>query len=276
MPDSNNQNKVPFFKKLSYMDYIFIGVGILLISVFVGGFLLGNSSDSDEKAEVAGDSENTQVRLYEFWGNTCPHCKKANEFLEEYVPTVEGLAWQKYEVYGDKENNKLFEEVTAELDAENVGVPFIIIGDEMINGFGEGTDEVIKNRVNYCLENDCPDSVAKIVGLAEVSSTQTVSTKDFNEGWQRDKTAATLLDLRTPEEYQADHLANSKMVDFYDPNFQSELEKLDRNQTYYIYCNSGNRSGEALEMMENMGFQTVYDLDGGIQAWMSAGLPVTS
>lgn len=281
-------NKFTFLKKFSYMDYIFTLLGIFFVGIFVAGFVISNSSSSNEESTI--QQSNAKLRIYEFWGSTCPHCKKANEFFEEYVPTVSGLEWQKYEVYNNRENNKLFEEAAKTLGQDPGGVPFIIIGDEVFGGFGEGSEDLIKDRVDYCMKNECPDSIAEIVGLPVLensfstssdtanlnqNSLQTINVQNFNAGWQKDKEEAILIDLRTPQEYQEGHLEGSKMIDFYNPNFQSELAKLDRSQTYYIYCNSGNRSGEALQMMDKMGFEKVYNLDGGIQAWLVEGLPVT-
>jgi rhodanese-related sulfurtransferase len=84
----------------------------------------------------------------------------------------------------------------------------------------------------------------------------------------------TLLDVRTQEEYDAGHLSNAKLVDYYKTKeFTTYLESLDRNGNYLIYCRSGNRSKETLKLMKEMGFSNVVDLDGGYQAWASKGLP---
>jgi rhodanese-related sulfurtransferase len=84
-----------------------------------------------------------------------------------------------------------------------------------------------------------------------------------------------ILDIRTSEEHNAGHIAGSVNIDFYEANFASELDKLAKDQTYFVYCNSGNRSGTAMVTMRELGFVDVYDLDGGIQAWYSSGFDVT-
>ena len=53
-----------------------------------------------------------------------------------------------------------------------------------------------------------------------------------------------------------------------------ELRGLDLDVPYVMYCNSGNRSGNTLPLMDSIGFAEVYELDGGIQAWFSAGQPI--
>ncbi len=84
----------------------------------------------------------------------------------------------------------------------------------------------------------------------------------------------TVIDLRTPEEYEAGHLADSTLVDFYEPDFREQIGALDPSQPYVIYCASGNRSGQAYDIMAELGFDEVYDIDGGIQAYAQAGLPI--
>ncbi len=83
-----------------------------------------------------------------------------------------------------------------------------------------------------------------------------------------------VLDVRTPEEYAEGHLDGAVLVDFYDPDFADRLSELDPEVPYLVYCRSGNRSGQTLTMMQELGFDSATDVDGGIVAWQSAGLPV--
>lgn len=87
------------------------------------------------------------------------------------------------------------------------------------------------------------------------------------EGW-------TLIDLRTNEEIAKGYIEGAVPLDFYNPDFESQLDALHKDGHYLIYCNSGNRSGTALRMMKDLGFERVTELGGGIQAWMAAELPV--
>jgi len=83
-----------------------------------------------------------------------------------------------------------------------------------------------------------------------------------------------LLDVRTPEEFDAGHLDGAIMIDFYEDDFASQIADLDRDQPYLLYCRSGNRSGQTRLIMEELGFTNVSDVDGGINAWVGAGQPV--
>ncbi|MCK4804048.1 MAG: rhodanese-like domain-containing protein [Spirochaetes bacterium] len=83
-----------------------------------------------------------------------------------------------------------------------------------------------------------------------------------------------ILDVRTEPEYKSGHIENAENIDYYLEGFKDELGELDKNKTYLIYCASGNRSGKALKIMDEMGFQKAYNVLGGIKGWKSKGLPV--
>lgn len=83
-----------------------------------------------------------------------------------------------------------------------------------------------------------------------------------------------VLDVRTPDEFADGHLEGARMIDFYSPDFADQLAELDPEASYLLYCRSGNRSGRTTEIMADLGFTDVADVDGGILAWTAAGLPV--
>ena len=80
----------------------------------------------------------------------------------------------------------------------------------------------------------------------------------------------TLIDVRTSEEYESGHLDKAQNIDFLNEElFITEIEKFDKSQPIYIYCRSGNRSGKAATLMQELGFQNIYDLEGGYLNWTS-------
>jgi len=83
-----------------------------------------------------------------------------------------------------------------------------------------------------------------------------------------------VLDVRTPAEFAEGHLANAINIDFQSGNFESEISTLDKNATYAVYCRSGNRSGQAVKVMADLGFTDLYDMDGGVIDWAAAGKPL--
>lgn len=83
----------------------------------------------------------------------------------------------------------------------------------------------------------------------------------------------TVIDVRTPGEFAAGHIEGALNIDFNGSSFRDELEKLDRDQTYLLHCQVGGRSGSSKSVFSELGFKTVYHLDGGFLAWEKAGLP---
>lgn len=80
-----------------------------------------------------------------------------------------------------------------------------------------------------------------------------------------------VLDVRTPEEFAGGHLPGAVNLDVSDPGFEQGLEELDRDATYAVYCQTGNRSLAAAQAMREAGFDDVFDLEGGIEAWQTHG-----
>src|SRR3989344_3206352 len=83
-----------------------------------------------------------------------------------------------------------------------------------------------------------------------------------------------VIDVRTSEEYESGFIEGALNLNFYEPGFESELDKLDKSKSYAVYCRTGDRSGKALQIMKGHGFKNVIDLEGGIAAWLDAGLAV--
>ena len=78
-----------------------------------------------------------------------------------------------------------------------------------------------------------------------------------------------LIDIRTKEEFYENHISGAINIDFYGNNFRENLNKLDKNLNYLIYCRSGSRTSQTLLLMEELGFKNVFDLDGGIISLIS-------
>ncbi|MGM0506784.1 MAG: rhodanese-like domain-containing protein [Bacteroidota bacterium] len=80
-----------------------------------------------------------------------------------------------------------------------------------------------------------------------------------------------VIDVRTPEEFAQGRLARTdQLIDFMADDFEDQAGELDRSQTYYLYCRSGNRSGQAMKWMQEHGFEEVYNI-GGYQDLVDAG-----
>lgn len=83
-----------------------------------------------------------------------------------------------------------------------------------------------------------------------------------------------IIDVRTKAEYEEVRLENSVNIDYYSSSFSQDIDKLEKNDTFLVYCRSGNRSGMAMTIFRNLDFQEVYNMDGGITKWIGEDRPV--
>lgn len=90
----------------------------------------------------------------------------------------------------------------------------------------------------------------------------------------REDPSVRVLDVRTSLEYRFGHIANAKNINYYGFNFKEKLAKLDKNVTWLVHCKVGVRSGKTLPLMKEAGLSSIIHLDGGIDAWKVAGLPI--
>ena len=83
-----------------------------------------------------------------------------------------------------------------------------------------------------------------------------------------------ILDIRTPEETAEGFIEGAEFINFLGEDFEQEVEKLNKNRTYYVYCRSAKRTIPATEKMEELGFKKVYMLEGGLNNWVESGKPL--
>ncbi len=91
------------------------------------------------------------------------------------------------------------------------------------------------------------------------------------EEWERqiagdDK--AVVIDVRTEDEWNEGIIPGAMLVDIHrGQGFIDDINNLDRNKNYYVYCKSGGRSKQACQIMNQMGFHHTYNLLGGFSEW---------
>ncbi len=85
-----------------------------------------------------------------------------------------------------------------------------------------------------------------------------------------------ILDVCRPNEYQKEHLEGAKLLDVKSNEFEDELEKMDKQKEYFVYCKTGKRGCKAVKLMEKHGYKKVINIAGGIDKWKSKRLPVTA
>ena len=155
----------PFFSK-------FLFIGILFIFIF----LLAN------RPIVAGAAK--QVEIYFFYGQGCPHCAAQEKFLNDLKNQYPSVKVISYEVYGNQTNRALFQALAQAYGKKIEGVPTLFIADQIFVGHSADIELAIRDKVKYCLQNDCPSPLTKL-DQSVVDNNQPVSDQSRNQkiGW---------------------------------------------------------------------------------------------
>ena len=80
------------------------------------------------------------------------------------------------------------------------------------------------------------------------------------------KKSTQLVDVRTPQEYEAGHIPGALNIDVKSADFDTQAAKLNKKKPVAVYCKGGRRSKTAAKKLVEMGF-TVYELDKGFDNW---------
>jgi len=91
--------------------------------------------------------------------------------------------------------------------------------------------------------------------------------------WMNRRKAA-VLDLRPEDAFKAGHLPGAKHVSSNEIAAKIEKLKLDRKNPLILVCETGVSSCKAIAEVQKLGFAEVGTLDGGVQAWQAAALPL--
>ncbi len=133
--------------------------------IFMTGLSLVMASENDNK-------EKNLVNIYLFYSDTCPHCAKEKELLDEIMDKYDNVRLYKYEI-GDEDNSKLLDEVASLYDTTVSGVPFTIIGDKVYKGFSYENSKVkFMGTVDYYSNYGYVDRVGEHIGDIELPSYQ--------------------------------------------------------------------------------------------------------
>lgn len=86
-----------------------------------------------------------------------------------------------------------------------------------------------------------------------------------------------VLDVRTPKEFSKAHIHGALNINIHSPLFTQKVAELDRNKTYIVHCAvnpRGGRGDKSIHIMNELGFNKLWSLNGGLNAWKRADLPV--
>jgi len=111
-----------------------------------------------EEVFTAYSENKKQVPIYMFRGAGCPHCSEFLDFLNDLAKT-EGYKFKlvSYEIWLDSNNRDLLEKVAEKMNFQASGVPVIIIGKKVYQGYDSSDDESIKKQINLMYKQDVKD-----------------------------------------------------------------------------------------------------------------------
>jgi len=123
--------------------------------------------------------------------------------------------------------------------------------------------------------------VGKVDMSEDVSSNIMINEIQINEAEKmiksyKGKDELVILDVRTEDEYNSGCLEEALNIDFESSNFKKMITILDKQKTYLVYCRTGIRSKDAVELMSNMGFRKIYHMYEGIKGWKAQRLELVN
>jgi rhodanese-related sulfurtransferase len=105
-----------------------------------------------------------------------------------------------------------------------------------------------------------------LLGSCQSSNIPRLSNKQFKN--EASKENVVIIDVRTPDEFNAGHIKNALLMDYLDTDtFKQQIKSLDTTKTYILYCRTGKRSFNAAILMQEQGIKRVSDLKSGISKW---------
>ena len=121
----------------------------------------------------------------------------------------------------------------------------------------------------------CKTIILSVVFFSCTAQTKNSLTAEEFEKEITTKENIQILDVRTPGEYFSGHIKNALQADWNDKTeFERRISFVDKKKTVYVYCLSGGRSAAAADKMRKQGYENVYELKGGTNAWRAANKPL--
>jgi len=228
------------------------------------------------QAQAAAKAESKMVLLFFHGSDWCPPCiemeKQVFQSPEFAAYASKALVLVNVDFPEKSSQSDALKQANQALKSKfNVGenFPTIVLVDDAGNtvyqeaGYAAGSlSEVLSSLKRHApLPAAGSDSGYKDVNVAEFA--RLASEKEN-----------VILDVRTAKEYQISHIAGAVNIDVSSKDFEQKVAALDKNKTYLVHCASGVRSVRACKALDKLGFPNLYNLSGGIRAWVAAGEPV--
>ncbi len=107
----------------------------------------------------------------------------------------------------------------------------------------------------------------------EASKSEMLTAAKFEEKIKASE-SNQIIDVRTPSEYETGHLKSAVNINIMDDGFKDAISKLDKSVPIFVHCaagSEGGRSDKTTDLLEELGFEEIYELEGGITSWTEAG-----
>lgn len=131
----------------------------------------------------------------------------------------------------------------------------IIIGGVLVELYSSTSTDLNSNLSNTATEDS-----------------NSVETIPINQFRQKVKSGRyTIIDIRTPEEFNEGHIEGAINIDYYKSSFKDKIAQLDKDKKYLFYCRTGTRTSSALNLFKQLNFNEAYELQGGIKNWLRNG-----
>jgi rhodanese-related sulfurtransferase len=114
--------------------------------------------------------------------------------------------------------------------------------------------------------------LSRLFSISQSSPTTSPQAVDVQEANRRQAAGALLIDVRESSEWSQGHAPKAKLIPL--GSLGSRLSEIPRELEVLLICRSGNRSATAQRQLLKLGYEQVYNVSGGMNAWAGAGLPV--
>lgn len=159
--------------KASLIVLVIILAGVSIF--FIDKYQVSGIQVSAQIENNSNPNPNNTFVLYEFYGEGCPHCAQLNSVLEEHAGNYPLLKINRYEIYHNQNNQRLFEYLAESYGANVQGVPTVFINDKVIVGFNDNIKESITEEIEYCQSNSCEDPINRLgENMTEIIANGTV------------------------------------------------------------------------------------------------------
>jgi rhodanese-related sulfurtransferase len=131
----------------------------------------------------------------------------------------------------------------------------------LVGGCGYITGEAVE----FSFQPPAPEQFTRDVSITEAYAVIAMNAGRYN---------FVILDVRTTGEFAAGHIRSAINRDYYSTAFKNDIDKLDKTKLYVVYCQTGIRSAAVRDIMQELGFQRIYNMTGGFADWTAQGFPI--